>query len=547
MSYGYKARELDKTVIDWASVTKSISDNLSTEKKRREGLKLKLEEQHAEQLQKVDEFEQGINPDLNVFAMKQAQQTREFLLMNHKLMTSGLKSVDESKLIKQNVMNTWSALNTSLKTYNANALRLNELDGKGNEAVLKAMANQLEIQNKQIYHDPNTGAGYYASLDKDGNIDMNTLVPVRALNNIQSQSFETFDVDSESSKVARNVAEWKTFITSTQDLTDARGNPNYVQWIDNQTKKALSNDERVASVLMDYLGIEYDVDGNPSKRTVTYKRVKEYKTNGEMIMEDVTEEIGDVEMRFDKSSGKLVPKLTEEQKKLAKAAYQNAIEIQIGREATKQYVAPITKSGDEKSAENTAGYVEMFVTKGDFSALKAALAGSDYTGVEPPDSNGVIRLIDSKGEKKEVQTKGKTAKQVGFEISGFLGRTTANAFNKRSVSGSLNTNILTNKDQYGTFVTSTPKIKQEDLSAFELANIKQNAREINPMEVKAATQTLAQSIGIPTSSITVKNNKILYNNKEIGTLGVTGGAEIKSKLEQLTTVKQPLPGQGVKI
>ena len=57
MSYGYKARELDKTVIDWASVTKSISDNLSTEKKRREGLKLKLEEQHAEQLQKVDEFE----------------------------------------------------------------------------------------------------------------------------------------------------------------------------------------------------------------------------------------------------------------------------------------------------------------------------------------------------------------------------------------------------------------------------------------------------------------------------------------------------------
>ena len=543
MSYGYKARELDKTVIDWASVTKSISDNLSTEKKRREGLKLQLEEQHAEQLQKVDEFEQGINPDLNVFAMKQAQQTREFLLMNHKLMTSGLKSVDESKLIKQNVMNTWSALNTSLKTYNANASRLNELDGKGNEAVLKAMANQLEIQNKQIYHDPNTGAGYYASLDQEGNIDMNTLVPVRALNNIQSQSFETFDVDSESSKVARNVAEWKTFITSTQDLTDARGNPNYVQWIDNQTKKALSNDERVASVLMDYLGIEYDVDGNPSKRTVTYKRVKDYKANGEMIMEEVTEDIGDVEMRFDKSSGKLVPKLTEEQKKLAKAAYQNAIEIQIGREATKQYVAPIQKSSDEKSAEDIAGYVEKFVTKGDFSALKAAL-GNDYIGIEPPDSNGVIRLITSAGVKKEIRTKDKTAQQVGFEISGYLGRNTANAFNKRNVSGSLNANVLTSKDQYGTFVTSTPEIKSEDLSAFELANIKQNIKQVNSNEVKAATQTIAQSIGIPPSSITVTNNKIYYNNNEIGTLGKTGGAEIKSKLEQLTTVKEPLPGKG---
>ena len=140
MSYGYKARELDKTVIDWASVTKSISDNLSTEKKRREGLKLQLEEQHTEQLQKVNEFEQGINPDLNVFAMKQAQQTREFLLMNHKLMTSGLKSVDESKLIKQNVMNTWSTLNTSLFPVVLMGIALNKSAGTATlpEVIVKA-------------------------------------------------------------------------------------------------------------------------------------------------------------------------------------------------------------------------------------------------------------------------------------------------------------------------------------------------------------------------------------------------------------------------
>lgn len=417
MSYGYKARELDKTVIDWASVTKSISDNLSTEKKRREGLKLQLEEQHTEQLQKVNEFEQGINPDLNVFAMKQAQQTREFLLMNHKLMTSGLKSVDESKLIKQNVMNTWSTLNTSLKTYNDNALRLNELDGKGNEAVLKTMANQLEIQNKQIYHDPNTGAGYYASLDQEGNIDMNTLVPVRALNNIQSQSFETFDVDSESSKVAKNVAEWKTFITSTQDLTDARRNPNYVQWIDNQTKKALSNDERVASVLMDYLGIEYDVDGNPSKRTVTYKRVKEYKDNGDMIMEDVTEDIGDVEMRFDKSSGKLVPKLTEEQKKLAKAAYQNAIEIQIGRESTKQYVAPQRPTQQEEVNANVVGLIDRYITQGSQSSLDALLLGIKADGSR---KEGDKIFIQYGGEEVEVDLT-LPPKEIGIKIAGITG------------------------------------------------------------------------------------------------------------------------------
>jgi hypothetical protein len=502
MSYGYKARELDKTVIDWASVTKNISDNLSAEKKRREGLKLQLEEQHTEQLQKVNEFEQGINPDLNVFAMKQAQQTREFLLMNHKLMTSGLKSVDESKLIKQNVMNTWSTLNSSLKSYNANALRLSDLDGKGNEAVLKAMANQLEIQNKQIYHDPNTGAGYYASLDKEGNIDMNTLVPVRALNNIQSQSFETFDVDSESSKVARNVAEWKTFITPTQDLTNARLNPNYNQWIDNQTKKALSNDERVASILMDYLGIEYDVDGNPSKRTVTYKKVKEYKSNGDMVMEDVTEEIGDVEMRFDKNSGKLVPKLSEEQKKLAEAAYQNAIEIQIAREATKQYVAPIRQTDKEKTEANVVGLIDRYVTQGSQSSLDALLLemGSDGSRRE-----GNKIFIQYGGKETEVDLT-LPPKEIGIKIAGITG--SGNVYANK---GKANTKADLTKLNYGPVSTrilggEISKIGENNLLKAIRTNDRKLAINIIGSEIQKA--------GGDPNLITIDNNGGVYLNTE---------------------------------
>jgi hypothetical protein len=502
MSYGYKARELDKTVIDWASVTKNISDNLSAEKKRREGLKLQLEEQHTEQLQKVNEFEQGINPDLNVFAMKQAQQTREFLLMNHKLMTSGLKSVDESKLIKQNVMNTWSTLNSSLKSYNANALRLSDLDGKGNEAVLKAMANQLEIQNKQIYHDPNTGAGYYASLDKEGNIDMNTLVPVRALNNIQSQSFEAFDVDSESSKVARNVAEWKTFITPTQDLKDARLNPNYNQWIDNQTKKALSNDERVASVLMDYLGIEYDVDGNPSKKTVTYKKVKEYKSNGDMVMEDVTEEIGDVEMRFDKNSGKLVPKLSEEQKKLAEAAYQNAIEIQIAREATKQYVAPIRQTDKEKTEANVVGLIDRYVTQGSQSSLDALLLemGSDGSRKQ-----GNKIFIQYGGKETEVDLT-LPPKEIGIKIAGITG--SGNVYANK---GKANTKADLTKLNYGPVST---RILGGEISKIGETNL---LKAIQTNDRKLAINIIGSEIqkaGGDPNLITIDNNGGVYLNTE---------------------------------
>ena len=319
--YKYKPRELDKSEIDWSSLTKTLSDSLMAEKTRRETAKMDIETKHAEQLQKLNEFEQGLNPVLNDVAMKAAQDSRQFLLQNHKLMTSGLKSVDDAKLVKQRVMDTWTNVNSALKTFNENDKRLSELDGKGNEATRKVIADQLNLKNKKLYHDPNTGSGYWVNVDENGDIDMNTILPVKAMNTIQHQEFETFDVNAESEKATEKVADITTFITSTQDLTDPRLSGVYKQWIENETKSALSNDQKKASILMDYLGLEYSVDGKPSKRPVTYQRVKEYNKDGSMVMEDVTVDIGDVEIMLNKQTGELEPKLSPEQVKLAEDAY----------------------------------------------------------------------------------------------------------------------------------------------------------------------------------------------------------------------------------
>lgn len=533
--YKYKPRELDKTEIDWSSLTKILSDSLMAEKTRRETAKMDIETKHAEQLQKLNEFEQGLDPTANDFAMKQAQNARQFLLQNHKMMTSGFKSVDDSKLVKQRVQDTWTNINSSLKTYNDNYKRLSEKDGKGNEAVLKAMSNQLQLKNKQIYYDPNTGSGYYADVDKNGNIDMNSLLPVKAMNTIQHQEFETFDVNAQSAAVAKNVAQWKTFITSTQDLTDSRLNPNYQQWIENQAKSALSNDEKKASILMDYLGIEYDVDGKPSQRSVTYQRVKEYKDDGSMVMEDVTVNIGDVEMTLNKQTGKLEPKLTPEQAKLAEDAYKNSIEIQIGREASKQYVAPQTPSGDAAKKANVASLVQKFVTNGDFSALQSALSETQYTGSVAPDANGIIKLRNKDGYLLDVNTKGKTAKEVGKEIAGHLG--VGSEFEKRSVPGNLNPAVLdpNNSGKFGTFSTKATTISDENVQLIAAAGGNDN-------NLKSAVQTAAKEVGISAGRITVLNGEILLDGNKIGNVGVSTGPEIAQQLEQAaqtTTTQAP--------
>ena len=550
--YKYRSRDLDRTEINWSQLTKNLSDSLIAEKDRRESAKFDLETKHAEQLQKLQEFEQGLDPTANDFAMKQAQNARQFLLQNHKMMTSGFKSVDDSKLVKQRVQDTWTNINNALKTYNDNYKRLDELDGKGNEAYLKALSNQLQLKNKQIYYDPNTGSGYYADVDKNGNIDMNSLLPVKAMNTIQHQEFETFDVNAQSAAVAQNVSQWKTFITSTQDLTDSRLNPNYQQWIDNQAKSALSNDEKKASILMDYLGIEYDVDGNPSQRTVTYKRVKEYKEDGSMVMEDVTVDIGDVEMTLNKQTGKLEPKLTPEQAKLAEDAYKTAIEIQIGREASKQYVAPRPPSAGQVKAKDTAGLIDKFVLNGDKSALKSAISNYGFTGSGAPDANGVITLTDANGMVKSVNTKGLNAKQVGAEIAGIL--EIASAYNSNSKAGdnsALNQNVF-DPTGYGQFAIQG-SVSQSNIDTINKAlgigmtTTMGQPVPPDPNAALAAVQNAARSIGVGASDITLKNGELYYTKADgklirIGTVvgQPTTAAEILQKLKDEAAQGAPI-------
>lgn len=507
--YKYKARDLDRTEINWSQLTKKLSDSLVAEKDRRESAKFDLETKHAEQLQKLQEFEQGLDPTANEFAMKQAQSARQFLLQNHKLMTSGFKTVDDSKLVKQRVQDTWTSLNDSLKTYNTNYKRLSELEGKGNEAVLRKLSQQLDLKNKQVYYDPNTGSGYYADVDSKGNVDMNTLLPVKAMNTIQAQEFETFDVNAQSAAVAQNVAQWSTFISSTQDLKDARLNQNYQQWIDNQAKSALSNDQKKASVLMDYLGLEYDVDGKPTSRSITYQRVKEYKDDGSMVMEDVTVDIGDVEMVLNKQTGELEPKLSPEQAKLAEDAYKNSIEIQIAREASKQYVAPRTPPAGVRAAKQTAELIDQFVRDGSVASLEAALRNDPSLGITGTrlDASTNTLYVTKNGTEEPVDLN-QSAPDIGISLAGIVGIGPSYNNDRKIDASTVVNSKLFDSTIYRQLsqVVAGGSMSKTNSDNFEAGIAKNDVRGIT-----SAIQQSMQEANLPTDLIVVKNGNIKIN------------------------------------
>mgnify|MGYP001126704467 CR=1 FL=1 len=524
MGYGYQERDLDKSVIDWSGLTKTISDNLSKEAQRREKVKFELEKTQQDELQKLNEYEQGLDPSANKWAMEMAQQAREFKMQNHKIMKAGIRSVNDSKLVSQNVMDGWTNLNGALKSYNETYKKLSEKDGKGNQFILQEMADFVDLKNKKIYYDPNTGSPYFANVDpKTGKMDEKSLRPVRAFNNVQAQEFEVIDVESETAKMAENTAAWELALSSTKDLKNARINPTYQQWRDNSVKSILSSDQRTASVLMDYLNLDPTSDPKAPSGAVTYERVKDYDKQGKPIMETVTKNIGQVQMEY--VNGVLTPKLTDEQKELAKDAVVSSLENKLAFKTSLQYVAPKTKSSVTTTNTNVASLVQDFVTDGNFSALQSALSQKGFTGTVAPDANGIIKLRDKNGALLNVNTKGKTAQDVGSEISGYLG--VGSEFNQRRIKGDLNSNILDpkNAENFGTFSTRATTISSQSIDLIDLA-------KSDAAKVKSSVQKAAKEVGITASRVTVTNREVLLDGNVIGNIGVTSGSEIAEILEQ---------------
>jgi len=366
MSYlGYKPADQDKSVIDWSGLTKTISDDLLAEKKRRDDTKVFLDQENAKQLQKINEYEQGLDPQANTWMMEQIQSARDFLMENQRLMKRGIRGVNDKRLVSQNVMNTYTDLNNTLKTYNSKIEELSKLPGKSNEALIDEMANFAQLRDRRIHNDPNTGSGYLVDVDPEtGEINEKTLMPVRAITSIQQQSFNTVNVTDEVNKAVDKMGTWKVALSSTSDISNVRLNPKYQQTIDDLSKSILSSDEKKASVLLDYLDLDYSRDADEAAQgTITYDFITGYDEQGKPTIEERELNIGKVLMERG-PDGKLKHTLTKEQEDLALEAIKSNIETKLLFETSKDFVKETASDREDRSSKqnkiDTYNTVERF-------------------------------------------------------------------------------------------------------------------------------------------------------------------------------------------
>lgn len=513
--YKYKGRDLDKSVIDWSGITKTISTNLMQAQQERDKLRSDLETKHQEQLQKLNEYEQGLDPTANRFALEQAQAARKFLLENHKVMKQGLRSVDESKLIKQGVTDTWTNISESLKTYNDNYKRISQLDGKANEAILAEMSKAFDLKDKKIYYDPNSGNGYFVKTDPTtGDILENSMTPVRSLNDIQSQSFKTIDLEAETAKIAARAGTWKIALSSTRDLANVRNNPTYKSWLNNSVKSILVDEEKKTSILLDHLDLEYTDDPKAPKGQITYQRVSGYDGQGKPVMEDVTVDVGPVHMKYE--NGRMVPKFTKEQEKLAEDAVVTSIENKLAFESSQQYVAPQRPTAAQSAAKDTALLIDKYVRDGSSSSFDAVLRGLGAQSSRVDEATNKLYVLKG-GAETEIDLN-QPATEIGIKLAGLAGIAESYA-NDTSLKSDTPTSTRITEPGFG-YGSLTQKVIGGEMSTTQENNWTKAITELKSGGTMAVVQSVLESVlqdsNLPLNLIEIRGDNLIVNDKAVG-------------------------------
>ena len=556
--YGFqKEKNIDKSIIDWSSITKKISDDLISTGEDRQKQRNELEDTQVENINTIKNYVTGEDTDMNSFVLEQSQSTRGFLSAIHKQMTSGKISVDKAKRIKQRVMNSWGSVSEASKTFQENAKRLGNSKGKANEALLNIMGLNADLNNKQIYHDPETGEGYYVDVDKKtGEVDLSTAKPISAINNVQRKTKQYVDVLAETAAIAKRAPKIKLAISGTTDINYAIQSKSYQDYLVNATNANLSDDERMVSVGLDFLDMEYTVDGEGSSdTTISYDKVTGYNSDGTPIYKKEQVSIGKID--FNSSTGEA--NLTPKQRQVIKDGYMNTIIAQLPRETSEQYVDPrSTKpTPTENAIANSVNLINRYVYDGDVDALQSALTSlenSPYVSVTKPDENGVIQLNKSDGTYDELKTKDRGAFAAGEQLAGFLG-IAGEYKGRKGVEDLLNPNVSTTPSAAFTQRYSLNPSQQKEFTTLLEGSTNAFDRIIPPTEtdIRQAATKAADALGIPSGRIKVvregdsftiryaESDNIIETGRVIGIVGVDSPNEI---LKNLEAISAPIRSKG---
>ena len=326
--YKYSERPVVQPV-NWGEISSNLSEKLLAEQKRREDLKIKLDEESRDYIRTFNDAPQGQHDGANERMARFASDASAYMLDLDKKLKSGQLPLRQYNAMRANLKQGTQDMFDVSKRFNETYAASLERANSGLASAEEIYQNQ-KIQafgdpaNSSIYIDPLTGQMSVAKMVDDGSgnlvmsTDMNDRKSIFTLKNTVERKIDKYDVNKFADGISSSYSnEYKKILMegNVKAIDDLKKNENFIKATNDLVQRELVNTHNAASILTDRANVDYkfiELDRNelPDKpeEGVIY------------LVPDPT----------NPNSGATQPLLTDKQKEEAASILRSAIDSKIG-------------------------------------------------------------------------------------------------------------------------------------------------------------------------------------------------------------------------
>ena len=417
--YKYAEREANSQ-INWAEVSKGLTDTITQIDQDRQTKKAAIDDATRKDMLTLADAPKGENTTASEWTIKYANDMMNYRLTIDRLLKSGKMSLRDYQVAAQNSKDSTNLVFTISKEYQDEYKSIMDRKRAGDssrfEVEMAAMNESLaNISSTVPYINSTNGMVYLATgvPGEDGVQKMgDNYVSLQALRNRVSAKIDSYSLSDGLSNAASKLGEYtiselsKTDFRRTgvvTDISDPTIRDTYTQWEDATVKEIMASDYQLASILADNMNTNPRTGGQ--YRITTNKAEFDADKSGDVVL-----------MANENGSGIIMPQFKEEQRKDVEAFIKGQIKNYIDQKSEKrpfqepgvdyapEYV--VRGASDRRTTRESGNMLAKFYS-GDAAELQSAV---DYfNGLDEVDS--VVRTPDgidvklSNGKEKSIKFK----------------------------------------------------------------------------------------------------------------------------------------------
>ena len=268
----YQQRDKDHYV-NWAAITKEMTDFLNEEVADRETQRANLDKDSREFQEKLSNVEQGEHAGINEFTLDYANNATQQSLMQDRLLKNGQLSLKDYNIARANLKQGTTELFSLSEKYQK---VYKEMMGNPNLAQqsmyeLSLVEGFTNFTKNRAFINPLTGNVSIGELTYEDGVgtlsgDSSDYTSVGSLNFALSSQITKWNDKQFVGTLNEWSKEWLRTYADGSTLNDMRGNPAFNDSLKNEIDAQLTDPTAIASILADYRGGKYGFTTDPKKQ-----------------------------------------------------------------------------------------------------------------------------------------------------------------------------------------------------------------------------------------------------------------------------------------